>query len=118
MSADTDPVDWSAALKPRFALLCLTLETGRTHQIRVHLSHVGHPVVADATYGGGVKKALSLPPADRRLAQQLIPDLGRQALHAAELSLRHPASGEPMTWRAPLPRDFKRLVDELRACEV
>ena len=101
------------AQKPRFALLCVSLETGRTHQIRVHLSHAGHPVVADATYGGGVKKALSLPPTDRRLAQQLISDLGRQALHAAELEFRHPITDGALSFTAPLPPDLARAFEAL-----
>jgi 23S rRNA pseudouridine1911/1915/1917 synthase len=101
------------ASRPRFALLCCTLETGRTHQIRVHLAHAGHPVVADATYGGGVKKALSLPPADRRLAQQLVMDLGRQALHAAELEFRHPTRGDTRSFVAPLPHDLAHALSAL-----
>jgi len=101
------------AQKPRFALLCVSLETGRTHQIRVHLSHAGHPVVADATYGGGGKKALSLPPTDRRLAQQLISDLGRQALHAAELEFRHPITDGALSFTAPLPQDLARAFEAL-----
>jgi 23S rRNA pseudouridine1911/1915/1917 synthase len=99
--------------RPRFALLACELETGRTHQIRVHLAHLGHPVVGDATYGGGAKKALSLPPADRRLAQQLVRELGRQALHAATLEFRHPTRGEPMAFRAPLPDDLARAFATL-----
>ena len=87
----------------RAALVECRLETGRTHQIRVHFQHIRHPLVGDTVYRRGTRHGISFP---------------RQALHAAELSLRHPASGEPMTWRSPLPRDFKRLVDELRACEV
>jgi 23S rRNA pseudouridine1911/1915/1917 synthase len=101
------------AARPRFALLCLTLETGRTHQIRVHLNHVGFPVVGDATYGGGAKKALSLPPPDRRLAQQLVSDLGRPALHAAELEFRHPIRGEAQAFKAALPRDLIRALATL-----
>jgi 23S rRNA pseudouridine1911/1915/1917 synthase len=87
----------------RAALVECRLETGRTHQIRVHFQHIRHPLVGDTVYRRGTRHGISFP---------------RQALHAAELSLRHPASGEPMTWRSPLPRDFKRLVDELRACEI
>src|SRR5258707_1385728 len=83
---------------------------GRTHQIRVHLSHLGPPVVGDATYGGGAKKALSLPPADRRLAGQLVMDLGRQALHASTLEFRHPTRGETMRFHAPLPNDLARAL--------
>src|SRR5438309_11035178 len=87
----------------RAALGECRLEAGRTHQIRVHFQHIRHPLVGDTVYRRGTRHGISFP---------------RQALHAAELSLRHPASGEPMTWRSPLPRDFKRLVDALRACEV
>lgn len=99
-----------AAPRPRFSLLECTLESGRTHQIRVHLSHRGHPVVGDPTYGGGAKKALSLPPADRRLAHQLVTELGRQALHACELEFRHPRTGEALRFRAPLPADLARAL--------
>jgi 23S rRNA pseudouridine1911/1915/1917 synthase len=81
------------------ALLECRLETGRTHQIRVHLQHIRHPLVGDAVYRRGTRHGLAFP---------------RQALHAAELTLVHPATGKVMTWRAPLPRDLKRLLDELR----
>jgi 23S rRNA pseudouridine1911/1915/1917 synthase len=101
------------AQRPRFALVECTLETGRTHQIRVHLSHLGHAVVGDATYGGGAKKALSLPPAERKLASRLVADLGRQALHATRLSFRHPGTGESMSFVSPLPGDFARALEAL-----
>jgi 23S rRNA pseudouridine1911/1915/1917 synthase len=81
------------------ALLECRLETGRTHQIRVHLQHIRHPLVGDPVYRRGTRHGLSFP---------------RQALHAAELTLTHPRTGKAMTWRAPLPRDMKRLVQELR----
>jgi 23S rRNA pseudouridine1911/1915/1917 synthase len=87
----------------RAALVECRLETGRTHQIRVHFQHIRHPLVGDTVYRRGTRHGIEFP---------------RQALHAAELSLRHPASGETMTWRSPLPRDFKRLLNELRACEL
>ena len=87
----------------RAALVECRLETGRTHQIRVHFQHIRHPLVGDTVYRRGTRHGIAFT---------------RQALHAAELSLRHPASGETMSWRSPLPRDFKRLVDELRACEI
>ena len=101
------------AMRPRFALLDLSLETGRTHQIRVHLSHCGHPVVGDSIYGGAAKKALSLPPAERRLAHQLVTELGRQALHACELEFRHPRTGETLLFRAPPPADLSRALAAL-----
>jgi 23S rRNA pseudouridine1911/1915/1917 synthase len=87
----------------RAALVECRLETGRTHQIRVHFQHIHHPLVGDTVYRRGKRHGIEFP---------------RQALHAAELSLTHPTSGETMAWKAPLPRDFKRLVDQLRACEV
>jgi 23S rRNA pseudouridine1911/1915/1917 synthase len=81
------------------ALVECRLETGRTHQIRVHLQHIRHPLVGDTVYRRGTRHGLSFP---------------RQALHAAELTLTHPRSRKVMTWRAPLPRDLKRLLDSLR----
>jgi 23S rRNA pseudouridine1911/1915/1917 synthase len=81
------------------ALIECRLETGRTHQIRVHLQHIRHPLVGDAVYRRGTRHGWSFP---------------RQALHAAELTLTHPRTGKAMTWRAPLPRDMKRLLQQLR----
>jgi 23S rRNA pseudouridine1911/1915/1917 synthase len=83
----------------RAALVECRLETGRTHQIRVHFQHIRHPLVGDETYRRGTRHGISF---------------SRQALHAAELALLHPASGKTMTWTSPLPRDLKRLVDTLR----
>jgi 23S rRNA pseudouridine1911/1915/1917 synthase len=82
------------------ALVECRLDTGRTHQIRVHFQHIRHPLIGDTVYRRGTRHGMNFP---------------RQALHAAELSLVHPSSGETMTWRSPLPRDMKRLLDELRA---
>ena len=81
------------------ALVECRLETGRTHQIRVHLQHIRHPLVGDTVYRRGTRHGLPFP---------------RQALHAAELTLTHPRSRKVMTWRAPLPRDLKRLLKDLR----
>jgi len=83
----------------RAALVECRLETGRTHQIRVHFQHIRHPLVGDTVYRRGTRHGISFP---------------RQALHATELSLVHPSSKQTMTWRSPLPRDMKRLVEELR----
>jgi 23S rRNA pseudouridine1911/1915/1917 synthase len=84
----------------RAALVECRLETGRTHQIRVHFQHIHHPLLGDPVYRRGARQALPVP---------------RQALHASELSLVHPRSGRAMSWRAPLPQDMQRLVDALRA---
>jgi len=72
------------------------LETGRTHQIRVHLSHLGYPVFADPTYGGGARRALNLPEPVRRLAREVLGVMPRQALHAARLEFSHPTTGRAL----------------------
>ena len=87
------------------------LETGRTHQIRVHLASLGHPLVADQVYGAGyATKSRRLPEAPR-LA---VDSLGRQALHAAELEFEHPETGETMSFESPLPPDLQLLQDVLQ----
>jgi len=96
------------------ALVECRLETGRTHQIRVHLSHLGHPVLGDATYGGGARRVLNLPERLRRLARDIVETMPRQALHAARLVFSHPATGEPLALEAPLPADFSAALDRLR----
>jgi 23S rRNA pseudouridine1911/1915/1917 synthase len=95
--------------------LRLELESGRTHQIRVHLAAQGLPVVGDPLYGGRPKKQLSLRESERSLAQNLLRSLPRQALHASELSLTHPATGEQLTFRSPWPDDFQQALALLRA---
>jgi 23S rRNA pseudouridine1911/1915/1917 synthase len=100
--------------KPVAALLACTLETGRTHQIRVHLSHIGHPLLGDAVYASGFKtKANAIGPR----AQAALADLGRQALHAYLLALEHPRSGKILEWTAGLPSDLDRLRARLAAAE-
>ncbi len=98
--------------KPVASLVECRLETGRTHQIRVHFAHAGHPLLGDATYGPGFKtKAARLsPPARAALAA-----LGRQALHAYLLVLVHPLSGELLEFRSELPPDMARLRHALAA---
>jgi 23S rRNA pseudouridine1911/1915/1917 synthase len=96
------------------ALVEVTLHTGRTHQIRVHLSEAGHPLLGDATYGGTRREARLAPGSPVRRAAEAI---GRQALHAARLAFDHPRSGRRMTVEAPLPADFRRALAVLRGRE-
>ena len=88
-------------------LIRCSLETGRTHQIRVHMQSIGHPLAGDPVYGG---RPLNLPP----LLRDAIKALGRQALHAERLGLIHPQTGEEMEWRADLPEDMAALLNVLR----
>jgi 23S rRNA pseudouridine1911/1915/1917 synthase len=92
-------------------LLRVVIETGRTHQIRVHLSHLHHPVVGDATYGGGKRKAKSLKSSE---LQDLLLPVDRQMLHAYRLSFQHPRTHDPIAFTAPLPPDFDRLLQNLK----
>ena len=85
------------------------LETGRTHQIRVHLSHIGHPLIGDTMYGGKVRFPRK---ADAILKEALV-SFKRQALHARKLTLTHPISGELMSWKSPLPEDMSELLNVL-----
>ncbi|MGD9592278.1 MAG: RluA family pseudouridine synthase, partial [Candidatus Berkiella sp.] len=96
-----------------FTLLDVKLETGRTHQIRVHLSHIGHPIVGDATYGWRYR----IPAKSTQSLQQALLGFKRQALHARSLSLQHPLTGETMSWQAPIPDDFATLLKQLQAKE-
>jgi 23S rRNA pseudouridine1911/1915/1917 synthase len=96
--------------KPVASLLACTLETGRTHQIRVHLAHIGHPILGDETYGAGFKtKASQLGPQ----ARAALEGLERQALHAYLLAIKHPETAENLAFRSELPGDLRRLRDAL-----
>jgi 23S rRNA pseudouridine1911/1915/1917 synthase len=86
------------------------LETGRTHQIRVHMAHIGHPLLADPVYSTGFATKANRLPED---LQAVVRGLTRQALHAAELGFEHPVTGEEMTFESPLPRDLQALADAL-----
>jgi 23S rRNA pseudouridine1911/1915/1917 synthase len=100
--------------KPVAALLACQLETGRTHQIRVHLAHIGHPLLGDAVYGPHFKtKASHLGPG----SQAALTALDRQALHAYLLALEHPKNREILEWISDLPQDLTQLRDKLRAAE-
>ncbi len=89
-------------------LLRLELHSGRTHQIRVHLEHIGHPVIGDRTYAGGGSRRVS--GIARREAEALERATPRQALHAAGLAFRHPATGEPLEFRAAWPSDLRESL--------
>jgi 23S rRNA pseudouridine1911/1915/1917 synthase len=96
--------------RPEASLLACHLATGRTHQIRVHLAHIGHPLMGDEVYGPGFKtKAAKLLPEARAALEAL----GRQALHAYLLGLNHPTTGQFLEFRSELPEDFARLRDVL-----
>lgn len=92
-----------------FTLLDVDIKTGRTHQIRVHLAHIKHPIVADPTYDGGRANMIKSPQ-----LRAAINRLDRPFLHAAQLSFTHPASGEAVQFSAPLPTDLQAFLDLIR----
>jgi len=87
------------------------LETGRTHQIRVHCAHVGHPVFGDPVYGGRKLARGAFSRGEAAVAARALELIDRQALHAAELSFMHPVLGERVAFEAPLPADFQAVLD-------
>jgi 23S rRNA pseudouridine1911/1915/1917 synthase len=87
---------------PKATLVEVEIKTGRTHQIRVHLAHIGYPVLGDRVYGGG--KAT-------HFGETIIT---RQMLHAESLSFLHPETGKPMSFTAPPPEDMAMIIDKLR----
>jgi hypothetical protein len=89
----------------------VSLETGRTHQIRVHMAHIGHPVLGDPTYGAGFKSS------ERRLSPaqvEALTQLGRQALHAAVLGFEHPVTGDMLRFESSLPEEMATLAAALQ----
>ena len=97
---------------PAASLIACRLTTGRTHQIRVHLASIGHPLLGDDTYGKGFRtKSARLPPE----ARPVLAGLGRQALHAYLLAIEHPSGGKYLEFRSELPDDLRRLRHSLRA---
>ncbi len=91
-------------IKTPVSHLRLDLETGRTHQIRVHLSHVGHPILGDPVYAS-------------RASEKLFPELGGQCLHAKFISFTHPVTGETLSFESPLPDYFREVLDKLLAID-
>ncbi len=94
---------------PHHTHIRVKLETGRTHQIRVHMAHIGFSLVGDATYG----KRFKIPKAANTHLIETLKAFPRQALHAAKLGLEHPGTGEYTEWTAPVPNDFQNLLDAL-----
>ncbi len=92
-----------------FAYIKCALETGRTHQIRVHMKSIGHPLVGDVTYGGGFRR----PKGASDELVEVLRNFDRQALHARRLELVHPMTGEDLSFEADPPEDFLRLLDEV-----
>ncbi len=95
---------------PTHTHIRVKLETGRTHQIRVHMSHLNHPLVGDGTYGGRVR----LPKGVSTELRDVLRKFPRQALHAKHIELYHPATDEIVEWEVELPDDFKVLLEELK----
>jgi 23S rRNA pseudouridine1911/1915/1917 synthase len=87
----------------------VSLETGRTHQIRVHMSHIHYPIVGDSVYGG----RLILPRGASDALKEALRGFKRQALHAAQLGLLHPSSQQEVRWKAPMPEDMQQLIEVL-----
>ena len=98
---------------PFTTLVKCQLETGRTHQIRVHLAHIGHPVFGDPVYGGR-DQARGVRPEYRRQANWMLSLIKRQALHAKKLRFAHPTTGEMMEFTAPLPEDLQAVLEAAR----
>ena len=96
---------------PIATLVECQLETGRTHQIRVHLAHIGHPLIGDAVYGSHFNTKISKLPKD---IQVLFSSFSRQALHADLLEFLHPNSKQNLKFNSPLPKDFEKLLNSLR----
>ena len=94
-----------------FSFVELRLQTGRTHQIRVHLQHIGHPVFGDAVYGGRAMNVVRHDvPHFKQWVENMLSTIPRQALHARALRLHHPMTNELMEWSVPLPEDMQSVL--------
>lgn len=100
------------------SLLELSPRTGRTHQLRVHLSAIGHPIFGDSAYGGGDSRAKGFLPEVSKEMRRLVKMLGRQALHALSLSFDHPSTGKRETYIAPVAEDIASVIHELEPEDV
>jgi len=99
-------------------LVEVRLETGRTHQIRVHFSHLNRPVLGDPDYGGRHKWLRGIMPEDRRIGRELLALIDRQALHAASLAFVHPVTNDRIAVKSQLPEDIERLLGHLRSQKI
>lgn len=103
--------DYELAERLRYvSLIRCRLRTGRTHQIRVHMKHLGHPIVGDPLYSGPQWRGIP-----EKRVQKVLSSLERQMLHAAKITFVHPSTGTSMTFEAPLPDDFSGVLNQLRA---
>ncbi len=100
-----------------FSLLSLTLHTGRTHQIRAHMQHLGHQILGDETYGGASLRTLPFSKSES-FVKNLMALLPRQALHAETLSFHQPLTREPLSFTAPLPEDMQLALNKIRASVI
>ena len=101
-----------------YSLVECRLETGRTHQIRVHLAHEGHPLLGDELYGGGFALASQFVPAQANKLRATLHTVQRQMLHARQLAFTHPRTGEPMSFTAEPPADFLDILSALRGAAL
>jgi len=99
---------------PGFTLLEVRLSTGRTHQVRVHLSSINHPVAGDVVYGGKIVAASTLP----KPLQDALKKIKRQLLHAATLGISHPRTGVYMEWSAKMPEDMREVISALEGAKA